>query len=62
MPTGELVPRPNAEGFNPRKRHVLIGGGGANEQGFLAVWVRLGDGASKFVNQQMGMMMADATR
>src|SRR5438876_80361 len=43
-------------------KYVLIGGGGANEQGFLgglgkALWAMV---FSKFVNQQMGMMMADA--
>jgi len=43
-------------------KYVLIGGGGANEQGFLgglgkALWAMV---FSKFVAQQMGMMMADA--
>ena len=41
---------------------MLIGGGGAGDQGFLgglgkALWAMV---FSKFVNQQMGMMMADA--
>jgi NADPH:quinone reductase-like Zn-dependent oxidoreductase len=48
----------------PKGKYVLIGGGGANEQGFLgglgkALWAML---FSKFVNQQMGMMMADANQ
>src|SRR6476646_4648817 len=43
-------------------KYVLIGGGGASDQGFLgglgkALWAMV---FSKFVNQQMGMMMADA--
>jgi len=42
-------------------KYVLIGGGGANDQGFLgglgkALWAVV---FSKFVNQEMGMMMAD---
>ena len=45
-----------------RRKYVLIGGGGAGDQGFLgglgkALWAMV---FSKFVNQQMGMMMADA--
>src|SRR5436190_18067152 len=48
--------------LTPKGKYVLIGGGGANEQGFLgglgkALWAMV---FSKFVNQQMGMMMADA--
>src|SRR5437870_9164621 len=48
--------------LNPNGKYVLIGGGGADEQGFLgglgkALWAMV---FSKFVNQQMGMMMADA--
>jgi NADPH:quinone reductase-like Zn-dependent oxidoreductase len=48
--------------LTPNGKYVLIGGGGANEQGFLgglgkALWAVV---FSKFVNQQMGMMMADA--
>ena len=48
--------------LNPKGAYVLIGGGGPNEQGFLgglgkALWAMV---FSKFVNQQMGMMMADA--
>ena len=45
-------------------KYVLIGGGGASDQGFLgglgkALWAVV---YSKFVNQQMGMMMADANQ
>src|SRR5438552_18881551 len=48
--------------LTPNGKYVLIGGGGANEQGFLgglgkALWAMV---FSKFVNQEMGMMMADA--
>src|SRR6266436_4033684 len=47
--------------LTPNGKYVLIGGGGASEQGLLgglgkALWAML---FSKFVNQQMGMMMAD---
>jgi NADPH:quinone reductase-like Zn-dependent oxidoreductase len=50
--------------LTPNGKYVLIGGGGANEQGFLgglgkALWAML---FSKFVNQEMGMMMADANQ
>src|SRR2546423_10095714 len=48
--------------LTPKGKYVLIGGGGASDQGFLgglgkALWAMV---FSKFVNQQMGMMMADA--
>lgn len=48
--------------LTPQGKYVLIGGGGASDQGFLgglskALWAVV---FSKFVNQQMGMMMADA--
>jgi len=48
--------------LTPTGKYVLIGGGGAGDQGFLgglskALWAMV---FSKFVNQQMGMMMADA--
>src|SRR3989440_501246 len=48
--------------LTPDGKYVLIGGGGASDQGFLgglgkALWAMV---FSKFVNQQMGMMMADA--
>jgi NADPH:quinone reductase-like Zn-dependent oxidoreductase len=41
--------------------YVLIGGGGVNEQGFLGGLAKALDAAvySKFVKQNMGMMMAD---
>ena len=50
--------------LTPQGKYVLIGGGGASEQGLLgglgkALWAML---FSKFVNQQMGMMMADANQ
>src|SRR5881296_2268030 len=50
--------------LTPKGKYVLIGGGGASEQGLLgglgkALWAML---FSKFVNQQMGMMMADANQ
>jgi NADPH:quinone reductase-like Zn-dependent oxidoreductase len=48
--------------LTPKGKYVLVGGGGASEQGFLgglgkALWAVV---YAKFVNQQMGMMMADA--
>src|SRR6476659_2066938 len=48
--------------LTPTGKYVLIGGGGASDQGFLGgrgkvLWAMV---FSKFVNQQMGMMMADA--
>src|SRR5438093_1468071 len=48
--------------LTPTGKYVLIGGGGATDQGFLgglgkALWAMV---FSRFVNQQMGMMMADA--
>jgi NADPH:quinone reductase-like Zn-dependent oxidoreductase len=48
--------------LTPKGKYVLIGGGGAREQGFLgglskALWAAV---FAKFVDQQMGMMMADA--
>ena len=50
--------------LTPKGKYVLIGGGGASEQGLLgglgkALWAML---FSKFVNQQMGMMMADPSQ
>jgi NADPH:quinone reductase-like Zn-dependent oxidoreductase len=50
--------------LTPKGKYVLIGGGGASEQGLLgglgkALWAMV---FSKFVNQQMGMMMADANQ
>jgi NADPH:quinone reductase-like Zn-dependent oxidoreductase len=47
--------------LTPNGTYVLIGGGGANEQGFLGGLAKALDAAvySKFVSQKMGMMMAD---
>src|SRR5438477_334996 len=50
--------------LTPAGKYVLIGGGGAGDQGFLgglgkALWAMV---FSKFVNQQMGMMMADTNQ
>ena len=50
--------------LTPKGKYVLIGGGGAGDQGFLgglgkALWAMV---FSKFVNQQMGMMMADTNQ
>jgi NADPH:quinone reductase-like Zn-dependent oxidoreductase len=50
--------------LTPKGKYVLIGGGGASEQGLLgglgkALWAMV---FSKFVNQQMGMMMADPSQ
>jgi NADPH:quinone reductase-like Zn-dependent oxidoreductase len=50
----------NRRVLTPNGRYVLIGGGSANEQGFFGA-LRLPLKAfvySKFVNQKMGMMMA----
>jgi NADPH:quinone reductase-like Zn-dependent oxidoreductase len=50
--------------LNPKGKYVMIGGGGANEQGFFGVLARPLKAMilSKFVSQQMGMMMADANQ
>ena len=47
--------------LTPNGIYVMIGGGGANEQGFLRTRLARPEAAvfSKFVNQKMGMMMAD---
>lgn len=48
--------------LNPKGKYVMIGGGGVNEQGFLLGKMLRPLKAmmlSKFVDQQMGMMMAD---
>ena len=47
--------------LTPNGIYVLIGGGGASEQGFLGGLAKALDAAvySKFVKQKMGMMMAD---
>jgi len=45
-------------------KYVLIGGGGANEQGFIGILARPLKALvlSKFVSQQMGMMMAEPSQ
>ena len=50
--------------LNPKGNYVLIGGGGANEQGIFGVLLRPLKAMvlSKFVDQQMGMMMADSNQ
>jgi NADPH:quinone reductase-like Zn-dependent oxidoreductase len=50
--------------LTPTGKYVLVGGGGANEQGFIgglgkALWAAV---YAKFAHQQMGMMMADANQ
>src|SRR5215216_1922583 len=47
--------------LTPKGKYVMIGGGGANEQGFIGVMARPLKAMvlSPFINQQMGMMMAD---
>jgi NADPH:quinone reductase-like Zn-dependent oxidoreductase len=48
--------------LTPKGKYVMIGGGGANEQGLIGVMARPLKALvlSKFVSQEMGMMMADA--
>src|SRR5438552_2250129 len=50
--------------LNPNGKYVMIGGGGANEQGVFGVMLRPLKAMvlSKFVDQQMGMMMADSNQ
>jgi NADPH:quinone reductase-like Zn-dependent oxidoreductase len=50
--------------LKPNGRYVMIGGGGANEQGFIGILARPFQAMvlSKFVSQKMGMMMADANQ
>src|SRR5438105_12749242 len=50
--------------LEPKGKYVLIGGGGANEQGVFGVMLRPLKAMvlSKFVDQQMGMMMADSNQ
>src|SRR5437588_405046 len=50
--------------LTPKGKYVMIGGGGANEQGFLGVMARPLKAMilSPFISQQMGMMMADANQ
>jgi len=47
--------------LTPKGKYVLIGGGGANEQGLIGPFARIINTTvqSPFVSQQMGMMMAD---
>jgi NADPH:quinone reductase-like Zn-dependent oxidoreductase len=48
--------------LTPKGKYVLVGGGGANEQGLLGGLAKALKAMvySPFINQQMGMMMADA--
>jgi NADPH:quinone reductase-like Zn-dependent oxidoreductase len=48
--------------LTPKGKYVLIGGGGANEQGFIGPFARIINMKvqSPLVSQEMGMMMADA--
>jgi len=50
--------------LTPNGIYVLIGGGGANEQGLLGGLAKALNAAflSRFVSQKMGMMMADANQ
>ncbi|MDQ2825080.1 MAG: NAD(P)-dependent alcohol dehydrogenase [Verrucomicrobiota bacterium] len=47
--------------LNPKGKYVMIGGGGANQQGLFGVMFRPLKAMllSKFVDQEMGMMMAE---
>ena len=50
--------------LTPKGKYVMIGGGGVNEQGVFGVMLRPLKAMvlSKFVDQQMGMMMAEMTQ
>src|ERR1041385_1415823 len=50
--------------LTPQGRYVMVGGGGANEQGFFGVLTRPLQAMimSPFISQQMGMMMADTSQ
>src|SRR5947199_1383133 len=50
--------------LNPQGKYVMIGGGGANEQGLIDVMARPLKAMilSPFISQQMGMMMADTNQ
>jgi NADPH:quinone reductase-like Zn-dependent oxidoreductase len=50
--------------LTPKGKYVMIGGGGANEQGFIGVMARPLKAMvlSPFISQQMGMMMSDANQ
>src|SRR5437667_7349854 len=49
---------------NPKGKYVMVGGGGASEQGFIGLLARPLKAMvlSPFVSQQMGMMMADPSQ
>jgi NADPH:quinone reductase-like Zn-dependent oxidoreductase len=50
--------------LNPKGKYVMVGGGGANEQGFIGLLARPLKAMvlSPFISQQMGMMMADPSQ
>jgi NADPH:quinone reductase-like Zn-dependent oxidoreductase len=50
--------------LTPKGKYVLIGGGGANEQGLIGPFARIINTMvqSPFVSQEMGMMMADTNQ
>jgi NADPH:quinone reductase-like Zn-dependent oxidoreductase len=50
--------------LTPKGKYVMIGGGGANEQGFIGLMARPLKAMvlSPFISQQMGMMMADTNQ
>ena len=50
--------------LTPKGKYVLIGGGGANEQGFIEPFARIikTKVQSLFASQEMGMMMADSNQ
>jgi NADPH:quinone reductase-like Zn-dependent oxidoreductase len=50
--------------LNPKGKYVMVGGGGANEQGFIGRLARPLKAMmlSPFISQQMGMMMADPSQ
>src|ERR1044071_3212170 len=50
--------------LTPKGKYVMVGGGGANEQGFFGVLTRPLQAMimSPFISQQMGMMMADTSQ
>src|SRR5213592_629844 len=50
--------------LTPKGKYVMVGGGGANEQGFFGVLTRPLKAMvmSPFVSQEMGMMMADTNQ
>jgi NADPH:quinone reductase-like Zn-dependent oxidoreductase len=50
--------------LNPKGKYIMIGGGGANEQGWIGVMGRPLQAMvlSKFVSQEMGMMLAELNK